>query len=91
MVVDRGHQEHAFSRALEIQHLDDDAQRLDHEQTADDGQDDLVLGCDGDCTQRAAKGERSGVAHEHGGGRCVIPQEPKAAADQASAEHQNLA
>jgi hypothetical protein len=44
MVVDRGHQEHALAGALEIEHLDDDRQRLDHEEAADDGQHDLVLG-----------------------------------------------
>jgi hypothetical protein len=36
MVVDRRHQEDALAGALEIEHLDDDAQRLDHEQPADD-------------------------------------------------------
>ena len=55
MVVDGGHQEDAAAGALEIGDLDDDGQRLDHEQPADDGQHDLVLDADGDGAQRAAK------------------------------------
>src|SRR5690606_16939556 len=61
MVVDRGHQEDPLAGALEVEHLDDDAERLDHEKAADDGQDDLVLGDDGDGAQRAAQRQAAGV------------------------------
>ena len=55
MMVDRGHQEDPAPGALEIGDLDDDRQRLDHEQPADDGKDDLVLGHDRNGAKRAAK------------------------------------
>src|SRR5690606_13166809 len=48
MVVDRRHQEHAPAGHLEPGHLDDHRHELDHEQAADDGEHDLVLGRHGD-------------------------------------------
>src|SRR5882757_6728580 len=44
MVVDRRHCENAFSRQLERHHLHNDRHRFEHEQSADDGERDLVLG-----------------------------------------------
>ena len=46
MVVDRRHQENALAGALVDRDLDHDRQRLDHEQAADDGQHELVVGGD---------------------------------------------
>jgi hypothetical protein len=76
--------------ALEIGDLDDDADGFGHEEPADDGQHDLVLGRHRDGAQRAAQRERSGVAHEDGRRRRVVPQEAQAAADQPRGEDQKL-
>src|SRR6266851_1674135 len=75
MMVQRRHAEEAPAGPFVGQDLDDDRYGLEDEQTADDGQHDLVLGDDGDRAQGAADGKRSGVAHEHHGGRRVEPQE----------------
>ena len=90
-MVDRGHQEHPLAGALEIQHLNDHRQCLDHEQAADDGQHNLVFGADGNGPERAAKRQRPGIAHEHRRRGGVVPQEPQPPADQRGGEHQNLA
>src|SRR5258707_8348641 len=80
MMVQRRHAEDAPAGPFVGQDLDDHRYGLEHEQTADDGQHDLVLGDDGDRAQGAADGERAGVAHEHHGGRRVEPHEIKAPA-----------
>ncbi len=43
MMMDRRHLEDALAGALVEEHLDDDAQRLHHEQAADDAQHQLVV------------------------------------------------
>jgi len=91
VVVDRGHQEHALAGALEIEHLDDDRERLDHEEPADDAENELVLGGHRDRPERAAKRERAGIAHEHRRGWRVIPKKAQAPADQPRDEDQDLA
>src|SRR5712671_4946614 len=62
MMVQRRHTEDAAAGPFVGQDLDDDRHGLEHEQTADDGQHDLVLGDDRDGAQRTADGERTGVA-----------------------------
>ena len=91
MVVDRSHQENALTGALEVEHLDDDRQGLNHEQTTNHRPNQLMLGDNGDGSQRATKGQRACVAHEHGGRRGVVPQKPKAPANQSGGKNQQLA
>src|SRR5690606_37794689 len=86
VVVDRGHQEDALAGGLEVGDLDHHRGRLDHEQAADDAQHQLVLGGHGDGAERAAEGQRAGVAHEDLGRRGVVPEEADAAADEGGAE-----
>src|SRR3546814_15007011 len=64
VMVERRHAEDPLSRELERGDLDDDRHGLEDEQAADDGEHQLVLGDDADGAQRAAAGERPGVAHE---------------------------
>ena len=49
VMMDRRHQENAFPRAFKIEHLDDNRQRLDNEQTTHNAQDDFMFrgNCDG--------------------------------------------
>src|SRR5216684_5406020 len=91
MVMQRRHAEDAAAGPAIGQDLDDHRHGLEDEQTADDGQHDLVLGDDGDRAQGAADGERPGVAHEHHGGRRVEPQEAQTRADQGGKQHGELA
>src|SRR5262245_10331037 len=57
MVVDRRHLEHALAGELERNDLDDHRNRLEHEQTADNGKHDLVFDRDSDCAQQPAQRE----------------------------------
>src|SRR5450631_135109 len=91
MMMQRRHAEDAPAGPFIGHDLDDDRYGLEDKQTADDGQHDLVLGDDGDRTQRPADSERTGVAHEHHGGRRVEPQEAQARADQGGKQHGELA
>ena len=65
--------------------------RLQHEQAADDGEHDLVLGRHRDGAERAAERQRAGVAHEDHGRRRVEPQEAEPGADQRAADDGQLA
>ena len=65
--------------------------RLEHEQAADDGEHDLVLGDHRHRAQRAADRQRAGVAHEDHGRRRIEPQEAQTRADQRGQQHGELA
>src|SRR5512142_391380 len=54
VVVDRGHAEDALARRLVREHLEDDRQRLHHEDPADQHEHDLLLDHDGDRAERGA-------------------------------------
>ena len=91
MVVDRGHQEDALAGALVDRDLDDDRQRLDHEQAADDHQHELVVRGDRDRAERSAQREAAGVAHEDRRRRRVEPQEGEPRADDRQQQHGEVA
>src|SRR5438094_2078648 len=91
MVMQRRHAKDAAAGPSIGQDLDDDRHGLEHEQAADDGEHDLVLGHDRHRAQGAADGERAGVAHEHLGGRRVEPQKAQPGADQGGEQHGKLA
>jgi hypothetical protein len=71
-------------------HLDDDRHRDDHEQAAEQDQQQFGPGDDGQAGQRAAEGERAGVAHEDLGGRRVPPQEAEAGAHHGRRDHRRV-
>ena len=57
MVMDGRHQKDALLGAFVIGDLDDDRQRLDHEQTAHNRQNDFMFDANRNRPQRAAQGE----------------------------------
>src|ERR1700691_2399582 len=65
MMMDGRHLENAFAGQFERYHLHDHRTRFEHEQPADNGKHDLVLGRDRDRPDHAAERERAGVAHEN--------------------------
>src|SRR3984957_20261596 len=91
MMMDGGHAEDALAGELERDHLHNHRYGLEHEQPADDGEHDLMLGHDGDRAQRAAQRQRTGIAHEDGGRRRVVPKKAQTRADQGGQEHRQLA
>ena len=80
VVVQRRHPQHPFTGGLERGDLGDHRQRLEDEHAAEDDEEELGVGRDGETGERAAEGERAGVAHEDLGGRRVPPEEPEAGA-----------
>ena len=91
VVMQRRHAEYALAGEPVRGHLDDHRDRLKHEQAADDGEHQLMLGGDGNSAEGTAKGERSGIAHEDLGRRRVEPQEAEAGTDQGAADDGELA
>src|SRR5665213_2695771 len=87
MMVQWRHAEDAPAGELEARDLDDDRNRLQHEQAADDGEHQLVLGDDADRAQGAADGERAGIAHENHGRWRVEPEEAQRRAHHRRAAH----
>ena len=84
-MMDGGHQKHPLVEEAEAEHLDHHAQRLDHEQAADEEDQNLHPGCHGHPRQGGAQSQRPGVAHEDGGGMGVVPQEAQRRAGQNAA------
>ena len=78
VVVDRRHQEDALAGALE-RNLDDHRQRFEDEQAADDGQDDLVLGRDGDGADQAAERQRPVSPMKIAAGGALYQRKPRPA------------
>src|SRR3984893_17098026 len=80
VVLQRGHPEHPLAGQLERPHLDHHRQGDEHEQAAEQEEQQLGLGGDGQPGERAAEGQRAGVAHEDLGGWRVPPEEAGAGA-----------
>ena len=91
VVVDGRHAEHAFAGEAERGDLNDHRDGFQHEQTADDGEDDFVLGCHGNRAECAAKRQRASVAHENLRRWRIEPQETQPSADQRATNHRQLA
>src|ERR1700704_5819776 len=91
MVMDRRHPEHALAGELERHYLHDHRDRLQHEQSADHREHDLVFDRDRDRSEHAAKRQRSGVAHEDRCRRRVEPQESQSRAQYRAAQHREFA
>ena len=62
VVMDRCHQENSGASRFEIQHLNDDAQRLDHKQPANDGPNNFVFGGHRNGPQCATQRQSPGIA-----------------------------
>ncbi len=91
VVMQRSHLEDAlFVAQLVTADLEDDRQRLNDEDAADEGQQQLLADDDGDGADGAAEGERTHVAHEDFGGVGVIPEEADGCADHGAAEDGEL-
>ena len=91
MMVDRRHLENPLLAQFEAAHLEDDRHRLHHEHAADDDEQQFLLGADGRGAERAADGQRTGIAHEHLRRMAVEPEEPEARPDQCHEKHRQLA
>ncbi len=72
-------------------HLENDRQRLDHENPADAHQQDLLLNKDGDHAHAAAQRKRPYIAHEDLGRVRVVPQKAQRSARHGAAEYRQLA
>src|SRR5579859_5696113 len=90
-MMERGHLEDALLAQLVAAYLEDDREGLEHEDTADEGEQQLLLDDDGDGADGAAESERADVAHEDFGGVGVVPEEADAGADEGAAEDGELA
>src|SRR4051812_18236995 len=78
VVLQRRHPEHPPARQLERADLDDHGQRDDDEEPAEEHQQHLGAGGDGEAGERAAERERSGVTHEDLRRGRVPPEETEA-------------
>ena len=65
--------------------------RFEHEQTADDGQHDFVLGRHRHRAEQAAQRQRAGIAHEHARGRRIVPKKAERGAEQRAQHGRQLA
>ena len=81
MMMQGRHREHAFARQLERHHLDKDRNGLQHEQTADDRQYQLVFVNHANGAQLTAQRQRTSITHENLGWMTIKPEEAKAGTD----------
>ena len=82
VVLERRHPEDALAGQPEGADLDDDGHGDQDEEAAEEREQQLGAGADRQAGERAAEGQRAGVAHEDLGGRGVPPQEAEAGAHQ---------
>src|ERR687898_1182630 len=90
VMVDRRHQEDALAEHLEGEDLDEDGERLDHEDAAHEDEQHLGLGHHGERRDRAAQPERPRVPHEDRRGEGVEPEEADARADEARRDEREI-
>ena len=90
VVVDGRHEEDPPPGQPEAHDLDDDADRLEEEDPAEDGREELVLGEDGAHPEPAAERQRADVPHEHLRRVGVVPEEADAGADHGPAVDREL-
>src|SRR5438067_2918248 len=82
VMMDRRHAEHAPpAEDTERADLDDDGQRLEHEQAADDGQEQIRARHQREPGEPGADGERTRVAHDDARRIRVPPQKTRAGAE----------
>src|SRR5215203_6883499 len=90
VVVDRGHLEDPTPRELVDEYLHHDGDRLDHEETADDGEQKLGLGQHRRGGEHAAYRQRAGIPHKDLGGMGVVPEESHDRSDHRTADHRHV-
>src|SRR5438477_5388888 len=76
MVVDRGHPEDATTEPTERDHLRDHRERLQHEESADDDQQDRGVRHECERAEEPTERERARIAHEDARRGRVPPEEP---------------
>src|SRR5438270_5840128 len=77
-MVQRRHFENAFLARLVRAHLQDHRKRLNHEDTADEWQQQLLLDDDGDRADGSAQRQRADIAHKYLRWMRVIPEKSDA-------------
>ena len=90
MVVDRRHPEDALAGQFERDDLNDHAQGLDDEDSADYSQQDFLSNQDGNGAERATEGEGTDISHEEFRRRCIEPEKAESAADQGATDNREL-
>ncbi len=90
MMVNGCHQEDPFPSRFERHDLEDDRNRLDHEDAAHQEQQQLVFADHRDGPQRRAQRQGAHIAHEHGGRIGVEPEESEAGPEDGRGEHREF-
>src|SRR6267154_2823684 len=91
MMMDRRHAKDSLAAQFKRADLQDDAERFDDEDATDEKQQNFLLDNDRDNSDRAAKGERTDIAHEHFGGMRVVPKKAERSADERAAKNGKFA
>src|SRR5213080_3107120 len=82
MMMKGRHRENAAAGQLKTQHLHDDRDRFQDENTTDDGEEKFLLTTNGDDADHPADGERAGIPHENFGRMTVEPEKTKPRTDE---------
>ena len=90
MMMNGRHPEDPLPPVLVRTYLENHRQRLHHKDTADDDQEDLLLGDYRQGAEASAKGERANITHEDFGGVGVVPEKADAGTDQGAADHRQF-
>src|SRR2546422_10242121 len=91
MVMNRRHREDAFAGEFKTQHLQNDRDRFDNEDTTDNSEEQLLLAADRDDTNHSPNGERTSVTHENARGMTVEPEKTETRADERTANNGQFA
>jgi hypothetical protein len=90
-MVKRSHLEDTLFAQFITPHLQYDANRLEYENTPDEGEQELLFDDYGNGPDGPAEGEGAYVSHEHFSGMRVVPEETDAGANHGAAEDRDFA
>src|SRR5438067_9162499 len=90
MVMKGRHRENAAPGQLKAQHLHDDRDRFEDENTAHNSEETVLLTTNGDNADHPTDGERAGVSHENFGRVTIKPEETQARTDERGTNHRQL-
>src|SRR5262249_31634349 len=90
-MMQRRHRKTSFPSEMETQHLQNDRERFEHEDTSDDRKQQFLFTTNRHHSDRATDRERAGVAHENSCRMTVEPKKTKTSANERRAKDRQFA
>src|SRR2546426_8633353 len=91
MMMERRHRENTATGQLKTDHLENDRNRFNHEDTTDYDQEEFLFTADRDHADHPPKGQRAGVTHENFCRVAIEPKKSETGTDERGTHYRQLA